>query len=132
MIALRKVTLIILPGYGLRSEYSISQLYLFDGVLSDWSQHETLGRWATNINIDEAFGCVPRSSLNAQRVTGLSMRTQHDFPKLPIADYTIIVLLLFGIIHLILCPYRSSASNIMETVTLLLLLPFQTYVASLT
>ena len=42
-----------------------------------------------------------------------------------------IVLLIFGMIHLVLCPYRSSAANIMEITTMLGLLPMQTYVASL-
>ena len=67
LIALRKVVLLLLPGFRLRDEYSIAQLMLFDSVTSKWSEHETL------------------------------------------ADWTIVVMLIFGMVHLVLQPYKSWA-----------------------
>ena len=67
LIALRKVVLLLLPGFRLRDEYSIAQLMLFDSVTSKWSEHETLADWA------------------------------------------IMVMLIFGMVHLVLQPYKSWA-----------------------
>jgi hypothetical protein len=74
LIALRKVVLLLLPGFHLRAEYSIAQLMLFDSVSREWSEHETLADWA------------------------------------------IMAMIIFGMIHLLLLPYKSWAvSEVMET-----------------
>ena len=79
LIALRKVVLLLLPGFRLRDEYTIAQLMLFDSVTSKWSEHETL------------------------------------------ADWTMMVMLIFGMVHLVLQPYKSWAVSCISEVCISLI-----------